>query len=74
MINVSDRCLLTALSDCSCLQPMDELFARDYSLVYTTDPNMASYKGEDKMPVQVRRPSARTASLTLSVSLREASW
>lgn len=33
---------------------MDELFARDYSLIYTTDPNMASYKGEDKMPVQVR--------------------
>lgn len=32
---------------------MEELFARDYSLIYTTDPNMASYKGEDKMPVQV---------------------
>lgn len=25
----------------------------DKSLIYTTDPNMASYKGEDKMPVQV---------------------
>ncbi len=24
----------------------------NYSLIYTTDPNMASFKGEDKMPVQ----------------------
>ena len=25
------------------------------SLIYTTDPNMASYKGEEKLPVQVCR-------------------
>jgi hypothetical protein len=34
-------------------QPIDELLARDFSLIYTTDPNMATHKGEDKMPVQV---------------------
>lgn len=32
---------------------MDELYSRNFSLIYTTDPNMASHKGEDKMPVQV---------------------
>jgi hypothetical protein len=35
------------------LQSIEELYERDYSLIYTTDPNMASHKGEDKMPVQV---------------------
>ena len=34
------------------LNPIDELFARNYSLIYTTDPNMATFKGIDKMPVQ----------------------
>ena len=31
-----------------------ELFYLNKSLIYTTDPNMASYKGDDQMPVQVR--------------------
>jgi hypothetical protein len=36
------------------IQPIDELFEKDYSLIYTTDPNMATFKkGIDKMPVQV---------------------
>lgn len=35
------------------MQPIDELFERDFALIYTTDPNMATHKGEDKMPVQV---------------------
>ena len=26
---------------------------RNRSLIYTTDPNMASFKGEEKLPVQV---------------------
>jgi hypothetical protein len=35
-------------------QPIDELFSPtyDFSLLYTTDPTMATHKGEDKMPVQ----------------------
>jgi hypothetical protein len=36
------------------LQPVEELYARNFSLIYTTDPNMATHKGEDKMPVQVK--------------------
>eukprot|EP01038_Epipyxis_sp_PR26KG_P010758 gene10758-14448_t len=39
-------------ADTILLNPIDELFALNYSLIYTTDPNMASYKGEEKMPVQ----------------------
>lgn len=34
------------------LNPIIELFERKYSLIYTTDPNMASHKGVDKLPVQ----------------------
>ena len=34
------------------LQDIDELLDREFSLIYTTDPNMATHKGEDKMPVQ----------------------
>jgi hypothetical protein len=34
------------------LNPIIELFERNYSLIYTTDPNMASHKGVDKLPVQ----------------------
>lgn len=32
--------------------PITELFDRNYSLIYTTDPNMASYKAEISMPAQ----------------------
>eukprot|EP01038_Epipyxis_sp_PR26KG_P011445 gene11445-15332_t len=39
-------------ADTIMLNPIDELFSTNYSLIYTTDPNMASYKGEDKLPVQ----------------------
>lgn len=39
-------------ADTFLLNPIDEIFALNYSLVYTTDPNMASFKGEDKLPVQ----------------------
>ena len=35
------------------LKPISELLDRNYSLVYTTDPNMATHKGERHMPVQV---------------------
>ena len=39
------------------LQSFAELLTEDgysnRSLIYTTDPNMASYKGEEKLPVQV---------------------
>ena len=31
---------------------MDHLFKKNFSLIYTTDPNMASFKGEEHMPVQ----------------------
>ena len=31
---------------------IDEVLQKDKSLVYTTDPNMASSKDEDKQPVQ----------------------
>lgn len=35
------------------LNPIDELFSRNYSLIYTTDPNMASYKKKiEQFPVQ----------------------
>ena len=41
-------------ADTYLLNPIDELFDRTnpVSLTYTTDPNMATHKGIDKMPVQ----------------------
>ena len=41
-------------ADTYLLNPIDELFEfpNRYSLQYTTDPNMASHKGKNKMPVQ----------------------
>ncbi len=36
----------------SSLQPIDDILDKDYSLIYTTDPNMATFKGDDKMPAQ----------------------
>lgn len=43
------------------LQPISELFQMPYSLIYTTDPNMATFKAEDKQPAQggflVMKPS-----------------
>lgn len=39
-------------ADVILMNPISELFERNYSLIYTTDPNMATYKGEEKMPVQ----------------------
>lgn len=39
-------------ADTMLMNPIHELFERNYSLIYTTDPNMATHKGEDKMPVQ----------------------
>jgi hypothetical protein len=44
-------------------QPIDELYARDFSLIYTTDPNMATHKGEDKMPVQVLQHSSHSLQM-----------
>lgn len=50
-------------ADTMILNSFDELFDMRKSLVYTTDPNMATFKGEDKMPVQggfiVLKPSER---------------
>ena len=34
------------------LQPIEELYASNASLTYTTDPNMATFKCADCMPVQ----------------------
>lgn len=45
-------------------QSVDELYERDYSLIYTTDPNMASHKGEDKLPVQVSQNNNNTVKFT----------
>lgn len=42
-------------ADVILLNSIDELFEKDKSLIYTTDPNMATFKGPDKMPVQVSR-------------------
>ena len=39
-------------ADVILLNPIEELFNLNYSLIYTTDPNMASHKGDDKLPVQ----------------------
>ena len=41
-------------ADTFLLNPIDELFEvpNRYSLQYTTDPNMASHKGINRMPVQ----------------------
>ena len=39
-------------ADTMVINPIDELIGTNYSLVYTTDPNMATHKGEDKMPAQ----------------------
>ena len=41
-------------ADTFLLNPIEELFEfpNRYSLQYTTDPNMASHKGKNKMPVQ----------------------
>jgi len=50
-------------ADTFVLNPIDEVLTKDISLVYTTDPNMASHEGEDKMPAQggflVMQPSTR---------------
>lgn len=59
-------------ADVVLLNPIDPLFELPYSLVYTTDPNMATFKkGIDKMPVQVcstraSHDSCVGRSLTLS--------
>jgi hypothetical protein len=35
------------------VNPVDELFARNFSLIYSTDPNMASFKAKlEQFPVQ----------------------
>lgn len=39
-------------ADTMVINPIDDLIGTNYSLVYTTDPNMATHKGEDKMPAQ----------------------
>jgi hypothetical protein len=39
-------------ADTMLLNPVNELLGTNYSLIYTTDPNMATHKGEDKMPAQ----------------------
>lgn len=39
-------------ADTFILNPLDDLLKSDYSLIYTTDPNMATHKGEDRMPSQ----------------------
>ena len=48
-------------ADTCLLQPLDEIINRNFSLIYTTDPNMATHNGEDRMPSQggllVLRPS-----------------
>lgn len=39
-------------ADTMMINPIDELLLRNYSLIYTTDPNMATYKCAQCMPVQ----------------------
>jgi len=39
-------------ADVAILGNIDEVINRNVSLVYTTDPNMATHKGEDHMPAQ----------------------
>ena len=39
-------------ADTMIINNIDEVLQKDKSLVYTTDPNMASSKDEDKQPVQ----------------------
>lgn len=39
-------------ADTMVINPINEILHTNYSLVYTTDPNMATHKGEDKMPAQ----------------------
>ena len=39
-------------ADVLVLNPFTNILLQKRSLIYTTDPNMASHKGEDKMPVQ----------------------
>lgn len=52
------------------MQPIDELFIREYSLIYTTDPNMATFKGQDKMPVQVLYSIAKSMNILLQCLLQ----
>lgn len=57
-------------ADVILLNPIDPLFDLPYSLVYTTDPNMATFKkGIDKMPVQVCSALASRASSADDISL-----
>jgi lipopolysaccharide biosynthesis glycosyltransferase len=53
--------------------PITELFDRNYSLIYTTDPNMASYKAEMSMPVQggflVLKPSINDYEKIINILL-----
>ena len=39
-------------ADTFLLNPISELFDTSYSLIYTTDPNMATYKQERSEPAQ----------------------
>ena len=39
-------------ADTFLLNPISELFNTSYSLIYTTDPNMATYKKERSEPAQ----------------------
>lgn len=39
-------------ADTFMLNPIDDALETEHSVVYTTDPNMASHKGDDKMPYQ----------------------
>ena len=39
-------------ADVLVLNPFTNILLQQRSLIYTTDPNMASHKGDDKMPVQ----------------------
>lgn len=68
-------------ADTFVLNPIDEVLKKDISLVYTTDPNMASHEGEDKMPAQggflVMKPSTEDflgiINIMLSTDFRQGS-
>lgn len=60
-------------ADTCLLQPIDELLLRNVSLIYTTDPNMATHNGEDRMPSQggllVLQPSLRDYRAIINIVL-----
>eukprot|EP01034_Spumella_vulgaris_P030922 gene30922-38215_t len=65
-------CVFHLNADTIVIDPIKlSLYSRDFCLIFTTDPNMVSYKGADKMPVQggflVIRPSEQDYSNLINI-------